>query len=579
MSKLISILAIQLFGLCIILTPTIIFADESCNVSGGGQQGTVTITTKLLNPVIPPNYEITFELDPNALDILRDHNIGLETGGGFGGSSVYTNPISVTTSNIAFVIRAGNINPDNNDSLSKFTDPGKHQISIYEAAGGSSGSTGRSNICLASAVFDYEITNPRVLECSGQITDSSTSQGINGVVIEVYDGAAASPTRTYNVTSDDGKYAFRPSSGGFGPGSQQTHKVIFKNNDYQDYIVDYLLPVTPQACPGNISLKSVALKGYVCDKGTCRESNPGESSKYLDNNMCSKDCGLYIYDTGRLYCRPALPNETTGIIYSKSECEAKTPLAGTDNCVYNKTVNKCVCNPNSVSGGQPLTECLKKVTSSIYSGIDCSKPENKDKCSTSAGQTCNINTNEVIKIENITAKKEDMPNTRTNPISTCSDGTDLREVDKRTDNPNSCNPEASCYKAVTGTGGFAAYFCYREQKTVAAKTTYSDKNGNPIDMDSKNLGVYTAIGCIPTEPSALITKLLTFAAGGAGGIALLLMIFGAFRMTTSAGNPESLKAGQEQFSSAVIGLLFIIFAVLLLQIIGVDILGLPGFTK
>ncbi len=94
-----------------------------------------------------------------------------------------------------------------------------------------------------------------------------------------------------------------------------------------------------------------------------------------------------------------------------------------------------------------------------------------------------------------------------------------------------------------------------------------------------NTQIKTAIGCIPTEPSALVGGLLRFAAGGAGGIALLLMIFGAFRMVTSAGNPESLKAGQEQFTAAVIGLLFIIFAVLLLQIIGVDILGLPGFTK
>lgn len=90
-------------------------------------------------------------------------------------------------------------------------------------------------------------------------------------------------------------------------------------------------------------------------------------------------------------------------------------------------------------------------------------------------------------------------------------------------------------------------------------------------------GILTAIGCIPTQPSQLFKAALKVSAGAGGGIALLLMIFGAIRMMTSAGNPEVVKKGQEQFQSAVIGLLFIIFSVLLLQIIGVDVLNLPGF--
>ncbi|MBI4040144.1 hypothetical protein HY389_02210 [Candidatus Daviesbacteria bacterium] len=90
-------------------------------------------------------------------------------------------------------------------------------------------------------------------------------------------------------------------------------------------------------------------------------------------------------------------------------------------------------------------------------------------------------------------------------------------------------------------------------------------------------GVNTAIGCIPTDPQALIQKVLQFATGAGGGIALLLMIYGAFQMMTSAGNPEQVKKGADQLTSAVIGLLFIIFSVLLLQIIGFNILNIPGF--
>lgn len=92
-------------------------------------------------------------------------------------------------------------------------------------------------------------------------------------------------------------------------------------------------------------------------------------------------------------------------------------------------------------------------------------------------------------------------------------------------------------------------------------------------------GVLTAIGCIPTEPSAFVQGFIKVAIGAGGGIALLLMIYGAFQMITSAGNPDGVKKGSEQITSAVIGLLFIIFAVMLLKIIGVDILQIPGFEK
>lgn len=92
-------------------------------------------------------------------------------------------------------------------------------------------------------------------------------------------------------------------------------------------------------------------------------------------------------------------------------------------------------------------------------------------------------------------------------------------------------------------------------------------------------GIDTAIGCVPTEPQPLIQAILRLSGGIAGGIAFLMMIIGAFQMITSAGNPDSLKAGQQRFTSAIEGLLFVIFAVLLLQIIGVDILNIPGFSR
>ena len=47
-------------------------------------------------------------------------------------------------------------------------------------------------------------------------------------------------------------------------------------------------------------------------------------------------------------------------------------------------------------------------------------------------------------------------------------------------------------------------------------------------------------------------------------------------VTTSAGIPDKLNQGKEIISSAVAGLVFIILAIFLMQLIGVQILVLPG---
>lgn len=98
-------------------------------------------------------------------------------------------------------------------------------------------------------------------------------------------------------------------------------------------------------------------------------------------------------------------------------------------------------------------------------------------------------------------------------------------------------------------------------------------------LPAGNVGILTAIGCVPTDPQKLIQGLFRVGIGLGGAAALLLMIGGAFQFITSAGNPDAVKSASETFTQAIIGLLVIIFAVLLLQIIGVDILNIPGFNK
>lgn len=105
---------------------------------------------------------------------------------------------------------------------------------------------------------------------------------------------------------------------------------------------------------------------------------------------------------------------------------------------------------------------------------------------------------------------------------------------------------------------------------------------NPIKEDSLTCpdgnSINTAIGCIPiNNTDEFISFVLRWAVGVGGGIAFLLIVLAGFQIMTSSGNPDRLKAGQELMTSAIAGLILLIFSVFVLKIIGVDILGLPGF--
>jgi len=94
------------------------------------------------------------------------------------------------------------------------------------------------------------------------------------------------------------------------------------------------------------------------------------------------------------------------------------------------------------------------------------------------------------------------------------------------------------------------------------------------------LSIQTAIGDIdPDNLQSFTRSLLSIAFGVAGGVAFLLMLFGALQIMTSSGDPEKMKSGSELITSALTGLLFIIFSIFLLKLIGVTVLEIPGFGK
>ena len=74
-----------------------------------------------------------------------------------------------------------------------------------------------------------------------------------------------------------------------------------------------------------------------------------------------------------------------------------------------------------------------------------------------------------------------------------------------------------------------------------------------------------------------VNKFLPIAMGLGGVIAFILIVIGGFQIILSAGNPDKVKAGQEMITSAIAGLLLIIFSIFILRLIGYDILQIPDF--
>lgn len=90
-------------------------------------------------------------------------------------------------------------------------------------------------------------------------------------------------------------------------------------------------------------------------------------------------------------------------------------------------------------------------------------------------------------------------------------------------------------------------------------------------------GVWTALGCIQTDPQNIVKEFITIGLSIAGGVSILMILGAGFSLSTSQGDPKKTSEAREQITSAVIGLLFIIFSITILQFIGVSILRIPGF--
>ncbi len=113
----------------------------------------------------------------------------------------------------------------------------------------------------------------------------------------------------------------------------------------------------------------------------------------------------------------------------------------------------------------------------------------------------------------------------------------------------------------------------RDACESCAKGGGSGDGGSP-DEPSR---IWTAVGCISLDASRGIGELVIVALGIAGGIALISILAAGFLLSTSHGDPQKTNKAKELLQNAIVGLLFVLFSVTILQFVARDIFRIPGF--
>ena len=90
----------------------------------------------------------------------------------------------------------------------------------------------------------------------------------------------------------------------------------------------------------------------------------------------------------------------------------------------------------------------------------------------------------------------------------------------------------------------------------------------------------TAIGKIDANSiTEVVQVIFKYVVSAAGVGAIILFLVGGYKIMLSRGDKEKLHEGRDTITSAVLGLVFIILSLVILQIIGVSILQIPGFSQ
>lgn len=89
----------------------------------------------------------------------------------------------------------------------------------------------------------------------------------------------------------------------------------------------------------------------------------------------------------------------------------------------------------------------------------------------------------------------------------------------------------------------------------------------------------TDLGEIPCNPTGFASSLYGIGLSFIGVVALLFIVYGGFLILTSQGNEDQLRRGRAYITYSIIGVVLAIGGYALYQILAIDVIKIPGFSR
>lgn len=126
--------------------------------------------------------------------------------------------------------------------------------------------------------------------------------------------------------------------------------------------------------------------------------------------------------------------------------------------------------------------------------------------------------------------------------------------------------------------------CLYPQATIANKQSLLIDLTTNLPLQPQKGHYWTMLGCIKTDAgdftkegaiASLVQPLLNLVFSAAGVIAFMYILYGAAVVMTSQANPERLNYGKRLMIGALVGLVFVLASVFIVNLVGNQILGIP----
>lgn len=93
-------------------------------------------------------------------------------------------------------------------------------------------------------------------------------------------------------------------------------------------------------------------------------------------------------------------------------------------------------------------------------------------------------------------------------------------------------------------------------------------------------GIYpTDFGNIPCTPAGFAESIYGIGVSFVGVVALLFIVYGGYLILTSQGSPEQISKGKSYITYSIIGLVLAVAGYAFYQVILMDIIKIPGFSR